>query len=333
MSRHANISVFVPHLGCPNMCSFCNQRYIAGDFSPPDESDIESAVEIAVKSRNYSPQNTEIAFFGGSFTAIDRDYMVRLLECASRFVKNGTVKGIRISTRPDAVDKQIIDILKFYGVTAIELGAQSMCDDVLLLNKRGHTSADVETAARLIKQNGFELGLQMMTGLYGSNNEKDMYTARKIAQASPESVRIYPTIVLRDTELEKRVLDGEYTPQTVEQAVDLCCDLLLLFKSNNINVIRTGLHTIDESKYVAGPWHPAFSELCRSEIFYRRITDMLKDKPAGRYTVKVNKSDVSKCVGQHKNNILKLKKQGYLCTVVADGHINADGLLISGSES
>ena len=164
-SIHANISVFVPHLGCPNMCSFCNQRYIARTEEIPTEATVINAVNIAMGSKNYSAENTEIAFFGGSFTAIDKDYMLRLLGAAYPFVRDKKVAGIRISTRPDAIDEEILNILKNYGVTSIELGAQSMCDAVLQMNNRGHTVTDVINASKLIKEHGFSLGLQMMTGL------------------------------------------------------------------------------------------------------------------------------------------------------------------------
>ena len=314
--KHANISVFVPHLGCPHTCSFCNQRYIARTSELPDEETVKKAVETAINSKNYSAQNTEIAFFGGSFTAIDKEYMLRLLSAAHEYVKNKKVAGIRVSTRPDAINSEILDILKKYGVTAIELGAQSMCDDVLVLNKRGHTVKDVVSSSVLIKEYGFSLGLQMMTGLYGSSDEKDIYTANKIIELSPDTVRIYPTIVLQNTDLADLWGSGVYTPQTLESAVELAAKLLLQFKENDINVIRTGLHTIDTEKYVAGPWHPSFKELCDAEIFYRKALEILKGK--GKYTVFVHPSNVSKMIGHKRSNINKLKALGFDCKVKPD---------------
>ena len=169
--KHSNISIFVPHIGCPNKCSFCNQRYITGTCKAPNADDVENAVITAVKSKKYDPKTTEIAFFGGSFTAINRNYMISLLEAASSFVRIGLVNGIRISTRPDAIDDEILMLLKEYNVTAIELGAQSFNNYVLKMNNRGHTAQDTEEAARLIRKHGFELGLQIMTGLYADDNE------------------------------------------------------------------------------------------------------------------------------------------------------------------
>ena len=183
---HSNISVFVPHKGCPNDCSFCNQRAISGQAVPAMPKDVENAVKIAIEYK-VDPKNTEIAFFGGSFTAIERDYMLSLLTAAKHFLDTYNFKGIRISTRPDCISEDILEILKNYGVTAIELGAQSMCDDVLLANRRGHTTDDVRKASKLIKEYGFELGLQMMTGLYKSDFAKDEYTACEIIKLKPDT--------------------------------------------------------------------------------------------------------------------------------------------------
>jgi len=184
--KHVNVALFVPHVGCPNLCSFCNQRTISGNTKLPRKEDIDSAVKIAADC-DYDRTDSEIAFFGGSFTAIDEEYMTYLLECAYPYVKDGFFKGIRISTRPDAIDENKLSILKKYGVTAIELGAQSLEDDVLKMNDRGHTVRDVYKASEMIKQAGFELGLQMMTGLYGDTYEKCIKTAEKIIEIQPRN--------------------------------------------------------------------------------------------------------------------------------------------------
>ena len=329
-SSHANISVFVPHVGCPNMCSFCDQRHITGVTVLPGEEDVISAVNTAKKTSGFDPENTEIAFFGGSFTAINRNYMVSLLSAAYTFVRSGDVKGIRISTRPDAIDGGILDLLKSYGVTSIELGAQSMDDDVLLKNNRGHTEKDVIGASGLIKAHGFSLGLQMMTGLYGDTDEKALISARKIIELKPETVRVYPTIVLKGTTLAALYADGHYKPQTTDEAVKLCVKLLKLFKAADIKVIRLGLHSIEQQAYVSGPWHPAFSELCYSEVFYERALEKLEDK--GEYTLFVAPTDLSKMIGQNRANIIKLKQLGYICKVVADSNLAADEICVKRSE-
>ncbi len=319
MRKHSNISVFVTHMGCPQQCSFCNQRYIASSEKLPDAQDVVNAIKTAVSSKNYSPKTTELAFFGGSFTAIDRKYMLSLLEGAYPFIKIGKISGIRISTRPDAIDDEILSILKRYGVTAIELGAQSMDDEVLALNRRGHTVYDIIKASKLIKQHGFQLGLQMMTGLLGSNEVKDIFSAEKIIELSPQTVRIYPTIVFDDTYLGELFKLGEYSPQTLEGAVSLTAKLLKMFSAENISVIRTGLHAINEEKYLSGPWHPAFRELCDSEIYLENAKNALKDK--GDYIIYVNKGSVSKMIGQKRKNIEALRELGFNCKIIEDNSL------------
>ena len=311
--KHSNISIFVPHIGCPNKCSFCNQRHITGVCRAPSPKDVINAVKEAKTSKNYNPKTTQIAFFGGSFTAINRNYMLSLLETAAEFVKNGDVSGIRISTRPDAIDEEILTLLKENCVTSIELGAQSLSDRVLRMNNRGHRAKDVEEASSLIKSFGFELGLQIMTGLYKDNDEKAIKTAKKVIEIAPDTVRIYPTIVLKDTTLEVLYLDGIYKPQTLQEAVDLASKLYIMFEEANIKVIRLGLHSIEDEAYLAGPWHPAFSELCLSKIMLKKALSLLSLK--GHYTIYVNPSDVSKMVGQKRSNIIHLENLGFYCKV------------------
>lgn len=323
---HSNISIFVPHIGCPNMCSFCNQRHITGKRRAPRSTDVKKTIETAINSKNFDPKTTEIAFFGGSFTAINRQYMLGLLETAYEYVKNGSVCGIRISTRPDAIDEEILELLKSYGVTAIELGAQSLDDKVLKLNNRGHTARDVVNASNLIKKFGFSLGLQMMTGLYADTDQKAIKTAEKIIELRPDTVRIYPTVVLKDTDLEAFYAEKFYKPQTLDQAISLATKLLLMFNKTDIKVIRLGLHSIEPKAYIAGPWHPAFAELCQSEIFLNKAISLLKE--TGNYVIKVNPSDVSKMVGQKKSNIIKLQNNGYKCKVIADKNLSKNEIVV-----
>ncbi|MBQ5810723.1 MAG: radical SAM protein [Clostridia bacterium] len=306
--RHANISIFVPHIGCPGRCSFCDQTKIACVAKRPGKNDVDAAVAAALKSRNYRPENTEIAFFGGSFTAIDREYMLELLEAAAKYVENGTVAGVRASTRPDAIDEEILDLLKRYHVTALELGAQSMDDGVLLANRRGHSAECVERAACLIKKSGISLGLQMMTGLLGDTDDKAIATAEKIAVLKPDTVRIYPTIVLKGTQLHKEFESGDYAPQSLEAAVELSAKLLEIFEQNCIKVIRLGLHEIDAQSYVAGPWHPAFSELVQSARMLKKIEAKIFEK--GNYIVHCAAEDLSKVIGQKKANVAALAAKG-----------------------
>lgn len=318
--RHANIAVFVPHLGCPCQCSFCNQRTISGATKQPTAQEVIDACEKA-KQNLSGDVCVQLGFFGGSFTAIERDYMLSLLSAAQSYIKSGFLNGgIRISTRPDCIDEATLALLKAYGVKAIELGAQSTDDACLAANRRGHTAQDIADAARLIKASGFELGLQMMTGLYRSSREKDIQTALDFIELKPDTVRIYPTVVLPKTMLGELYLSGEYQPDTLEETVELCCELLDMFEQANINVIRLGLHAEDgvAKNYLAGGYHPALKELCQGEMFYKKIHEALSELPRGEYEIAVAAKCVSKAIGQKKKNINRLAELGYKCRVVVD---------------
>jgi histone acetyltransferase (RNA polymerase elongator complex component) len=321
--KKGNISVFVPHLGCPQQCSFCNQKTITGREKQPTPEDVKAAIETALNRKGYE---YELAFFGGSFTAIDRDYMKSLLEAAYPYVQNGSIKGIRISTRPDFIDGEILSILKEYGVSSIELGAQSMDDEVLFANLRGHTSKDVENASKLIKEYGFELGLQMMTGLYKDTDEKALETAKKLIALKPETVRIYPTVVLKGTYLAELFEKEEYKPQTVDDAANLCTKLLPLFENAEIKVIRLGLHASEDIKknMVAGAYHESFGEIVQSRIMLNKILKY----PPGSYEIYVNPKSVSKLKGNQKRNIYFLIEEGYNIKIVQSDKIKVDEIKV-----
>lgn len=246
--------------------------------------------------------------------------MISLLEAANEYVH--LFKGIRISTRPDCISSEILTLLKKYKVTAIELGAQSMDDAVLILNNRGHNSEDVKKASKLIKKYGFSLGLQMMTGLYGSNDERDIFTACEFIKLQPDTVRIYPTVILENTLLSRYYIDGKYLPQTVDNAVNLCSTLIEMFEGARIQVIRVGLHSSDtmESKILAGAYHPAFRELCENKIFLRKIIEYIEKNniKKGKISIFVSPSAVSKAIGQQKANINELSSLGYNAKIIPD---------------
>ncbi|MBQ9530573.1 MAG: radical SAM protein [Eubacterium sp.] len=321
--KKGNISIFVPHLGCPQQCSFCNQKTITGKEKQPTPDDVRQAVETALKRKEYE---YEIAFFGGSFTAIDRDYMKSLLEAASEYVKSKKVGGIRISTRPDFIDEEILALLKEYGVTSIELGAQSMDDEVLSANLRGHTSKDVENASELIKENGFELGLQMMTGLYKDTDEKAIETAKKLIKLSPKTVRIYPTVVLKNTYLADLFEKEIYIPQNVDDAAELCTKLLPMFEEAGIKVIRLGLHASEDIKrnMVAGAYHDSFGEIVES----RKMLNKILEYPPASYEILVNPRSVSKLKGNQKRNIYFLIEEGYNIKITQNDKIAVDEIKI-----
>ena len=321
--KKGNISIFVPHIGCPCECSFCNQKTITGQSEAPTGDDVRKAVETALRRKGFE---YEIAFFGGSFTAIDRAYMLELLKSAKPFVESKQVKGIRISTRPDCINDEILDLLKSYGVTSIELGAQSMDDEVLELNRRGHTSQDVINASELIKNYGFELGLQMMTGLYGDTSEKCIETAKRIIDLKPDTVRIYPTVVLKGTYLAKLYLEEKYHPLNADDSAELCAKLVPMFENAGIRIIRLGLHSSEDIKrnMLAGGFHDSFGELVKSRLLVEKILDF----PPGDYQVFVNERSISKLKGNKKSNIYLLMERGYNIKIIKDNSLEVDELRI-----
>ena len=316
--KHINVALFVVHKGCPHTCSFCNQRSITGFQRELTVDDVHEAVRTALASLDSeTAAGGEIAFFGGSFTMIERGYMISLLEAAYSYVEKGLFRGIRISTRPDGISAEICEILKKYGVTAVELGAQSLDDRVLEMNERGHTAKQVEDACRLLDSSGFEFGLQMMTGLYGSEDADSIETAEKIIALRPATVRIYPTVVLKGTKLEELMKSGEFAPKGVEETVELCSRLIPMFENAGIKVIRVGLHSGGgvEGEYIAGAYHPALRELCEGRIYLNAALRELADLPQGGYTLEVGKGQRSKMTGQKRANLDLLREKGYICTV------------------
>lgn len=248
--------------------------------------------------------------------------MISLLDATVPYIDK--FKGIRISTRPDCIDKEILTLLKNYNVTSIELGSQSMNDEVLLANDRGHTSKDVISASELIKKFGFSLGLQMMTGLYKSTVEIDKYTAQQFISLMPDTVRIYPTVILKGTKLESLYNSGEYVTQSLEEAVSLCSELLVEFDKAGISVIRLGLHHSEslESEMVGGVYHPSFRELCESKILLNKLLELLENKDTqGVYEVLVSPKCVSKLIGNNKSNVKRLNELGYKIKIIQNGDI------------
>lgn len=317
--KHKNIAVFIPHYGCTHKCSFCDQRTIAGQKSPPSPNEVRNLISTAYKDITEKSQ-TEIAFFGGSFTAIPRKSMIEYLIVANEFIGENGFDGIRISTRPDAIDEEILSLLKRYNVTSIELGAQSMDDDVLLCNNRGHDVATVKKASAMIKERGFSLGLQMMVGLYKSNLALEIKTANEIILCKPDTVRIYPTVVLSGTRLAELYESGEYTLPSLEDAAKLCGRLILMFEQEDIKVIKVGLHASNEveTEMVAGIYHPAFKELCESEIFLENATKTMKQAGLKNAVLFVSPQNLSKMLGQKKRNIKKLADMGYNVKILSD---------------
>lgn len=320
-----NIPIFVPHEGCPFDCIFCNQRKITGTDTSVSKEDILRIIDEHLTTLPDSGRYVEAAFFGGSFTGISAEKQCEFLEAAKVYLDDGKIDGIRLSTRPDYISEEILDRLKSYGVTTIELGVQSMDKEVLKAASRGHTPEDVKKAAKLIHSYGFRLGLQMMTGLPGDTPEKSVKTAAEIIALEPEFVRIYPTLVLKDTKLENLYKNGKYHPQTVEEAVDVCKKLILMFREADVEVIRVALVTTEEisdnGAVVAGPFHESFRELCEGEIYYEEMEKLLEENP-GERILAVNPREISKAVGNKKRNILRIKeKYGFVVKIKPDERI------------
>ena len=310
MKKHGNVSIFIPNAGCIHKCVFCNQQQITNKIRPPSLREVDEKLHNCAQKGDFDRHDMEIAFFGGSFTAIDRSYMLSLLQIAASYVENGPFTGIRFSTRPDSLDESILDAIRPFPVSAIEIGAQSMDDHVLKCAGRGHTVEDIVNSANLIKKEGYELVLQMMVGLPGDTEQGAVVTAQKILKLHPHGVRIYPVVVLKGTELELFVKNGSYTPLTVKDAVDISGELLWMFLQNSVKVLRIGLHSdISADKIVGGAFHPALRELCESKVYYNLAKKALLGVTAKKMSILVNTREFSKMVGQRRENIKKLSEE------------------------
>lgn len=316
MKKQYIIPIFVPHLGCPNDCVFCNQKSISGQTKQVTKEDVKNIIEEHLKYIK-KDSKVEVAFFGGSFTGIDEEKQVELLEAAYEYIKQKKVDSIRISTRPDYIDKKILKRLKKYKVKTIELGVQSANDYILKKAGRGHTFEDVVKASKLIRWYGFDLGHQMMVGLPESTTVDEINTAKQLIKLKPKMVRIYPVLVIKNTKLEKDYNEGKYKPLTVTQAVEVSKELVKLFVKKHIEVIRIGLQPTDtitnpeneKSEVVAGPFHPAFRQLVESGMWYDVIVEKIKqlNTKVKEVVVTVNPADVNNVIGQRKDNINNLR--------------------------
>lgn len=310
-ARECVIPVFVPHLGCRHECVFCNQRRISGSEKAATAATVKQAIEQSAALPR-SGAKRQLAFYGGSFTAIEPERQEELLGAAAEAIGKGEIDAIRLSTRPDAIDETVLARLKRFGVETVELGAQSMDGEVLRLSGRGHTAEDVVRSSEAVKAAGFRLILQMMTGLPGDSVDKDIETAKKLITLRPDGVRIYPTVIVRDTALYDLWRAGEYREHTVEDAVAVCAQLMPLFEEANIPVIRLGLNPTEELSQgaaVAGAYHPALGELVRSRILLEKARALLAGtEPGSRVTLGVNAAELSQMIGQKRQNVRALSR-------------------------
>lgn len=316
----ANIPIFIPHVGCKNDCVFCNQKSITGKTQAPT---FEKTDEI-IKENLSTLSGTEhtIAFFGGSFTGIGDELMEGYLKVAHKYVETGKVKGIRLSTRPDYITEKILDILEKYCVTNVELGAQSLDDEVLKAANRGHSAKDVEKASEMILNRGMTLGLQMMIGLPCDTKDKSIETAKKIVCSGAKETRIYPTVVIKDTQLARMYVSGEYVPMSFEEAIDTAAEAYRIFFENGIKILRIGLQNSLELKesVVGGFYHDALGE----KVYSRVIRQSIKQGD----TVTYNKRFFSKVAGQKKENLDYLKENNIACKLEEDNII--EGVMVNG---
>lgn len=317
MKKHSNIPIFIPELACPHQCVFCNQEKIIGTQSIPQPEDVKGIVERYLETM---PENRviNIAFFGGSFTGIPVDLQEQYLREAFGFVEKGRISGIRLSTRPDYVNETVLELLKKYGVTTIELGAQSTSREVLHKSGRGHTPEDIRDASDLICKYGFELGLQMMIGLPEDTYERSIQTANDIVSFGARSTRIYPAIVVKGTALERLYREGKYIPLSLEQAVDWTKDIVHIFEENNVSIIRMGLHPSEElvkgKSLIDGPFHTSFKEMVMTRIWKDIIdTELQSNNPNISNKIKISVSDrqIHNAIGYSQTNREQLRSRGY----------------------
>lgn len=326
------IPIFVPHRGCPHDCIFCNQKKITGVSTDVTSDDVRNIVEEYLTTID-KDASVEIAFFGGSFTAIDVEIQKSLLSVAKEYVDKGLVDDIRMSTRPDCISDEILTMLKEYKVSIIELGVQSLDKDVLRDSIRGHEVEEVIKSSKLIKSYNIKLGLQMMVGLPSDTEEKCINTARKFIELKPDCVRIYPTLVVKDTGLENLLNRQEYMPFSLEESIQIVKKLLALFYVNNINVIRVGLQATDDIQIgkaiLAGPHHPAFRDLVEGEMIKDYLKSIIiENKVTSSLLIKTNKKNVSKIIGNKKTNSIYMKEELGIVLKTKEEQLNLDELEI-----
>lgn len=308
--KHYIIPIFISHLGCPHQCVFCNQDKIAREVvDEVKANDVRDTIEEYLKTIDYKNATVEVSFFGGTFTAIPECKQRELLNVAREYKENGYIDKIRMSTRPDAISEYILDYLKEYKVDIIELGVQSLDDEVLLLSGRGHSANDVEKASRLIKEYKITLGHQIMLGLPGDDFKKDIETVKKSIKMNPDICRIYPSLIIKDTPMELMYKRGEYKPYSLQDAVFVSKEIYSLYKEANVNVIRIGLQpteTIALGKdIIDGPFHPSFRELVEGSLICDKIKDNINvDEDI---IIEINEKDLSKLYANKKIYFNELK--------------------------
>jgi len=308
--RHYTIPIFIPQLACPFQCVFCNQEKITSRGHIPDVNEVRSIIDEHLSTFPKGNKHIEIGFFGGNFTGITSEEQEKYLQVAQSYLEKGIVNGMRLSTRPDYIDEKVLELLKKYGVTTIELGAQSMDNDVLIQSSRGHTAEDVEKASGMIISAGFRLGLQMMVGLPGDTLEKSVFTARKIIGLGAHETRIYPVLVIKGTKMAEWYEQGKYIPLSIEETIFWVKTILPLFDEAGIVVTRVGLHSstglLSGKELVAGPFHTSFRELAMTEVWWDRLNVLLKEETKDKISISVHPSQYNFAIGYYGKNRKRL---------------------------
>jgi histone acetyltransferase (RNA polymerase elongator complex component) len=315
VKKRVIIPIFVPHKGCHFDCIYCNQKKISGQIEELTKNDVREIIEKNLETIS-SDTYVEIGFYGGSFTGISKEQQIDFLSTANDYVRSGAVDAIRLSTRPDYINDDILTYLKRLNVGTIELGVQSMDDNVLKMNNRGHNVNDVYKAAKIITDYGFCLGIQTMVGLYGSNGELDIDTAVKVTKIAPSFVRIYPTLVIRETYLEKLFNEKLYTPLSIDETIKICKKIIKIYYEKNISVIRLGLTPTEnislDKDVVSGPFHPSIRQMIEAERLRELIVDEIeryKIKDKSELIIWTQKGNISSVIGQRRCNIDFLTKK------------------------
>jgi histone acetyltransferase (RNA polymerase elongator complex component) len=332
------IPIFLPHAGCPHQCVFCNQTSITGvgrDTVSPEK--VEQQIHEFLKYKGNARRPVQVAFYGGNFLGLEKEYIERLLNVSAKFVKNKRIDAIRFSTRPDTIDHDRIETIKNYPVSTVEIGAQSMDDGVLATARRKHSASDTQRAVTLLKDRRYQIGLQMMVGLPEEDEAGSLSTAYQIVELEPDFVRIYPTIVLKNSLLARWYENGTYRPWSLERSVAHVKTLYLFFKKKNIPVIRMGLQASEDlnsgAAVLAGPYHPAFGHMVHSKIFLDMVIEIMENKSVSHdtVTIKVHPKSISKMRGMKNSNVATLKRRFRLqcLKIVPDPTLAEDRLSIS----
>lgn len=330
--KHSNIPIFIPELACPHQCIFCNQAKISGQQNIPQPEEIPAMVESYLSTMN-DGREVEIAFFGGSFTGIPMDLQEQYLSKAYPYVEQGRVSGIRLSTRPDYINAPILDLLERYGVKTIELGAQSTNDDVLLASGRGHKREAIWNASEQIRARGFHLGLQMMIGLPHDTYERSRQTVEDIISLGADNTRIYPTLVIKGTQLAKLYEMGRYTPLDMPTAVAWAKNFYLRFEEAGLTILRVGLHASEEltqeKSLLAGPYHKSFKELMMTEIWAEVLRKRLKGVQNVSLRLAVHPSQINFVWGYQGANKPLFEAQGLAVKVEGDSQLGKYEMQVS----